>query len=181
MSKLSTFNLPWTRSGAATLRVAPDDLESSCVFQCRSSSHCSFAIMHQFLLLVAWLTACTSAASLSPTLIHLTSPSQHAQSNGSTVAGDAWPGYCTKIERWSVPRLDPRDCVGVLDWFYIHTMHAGGSRKEEFIAPGAKKASFEGTQLVQWTPRKYTFGTVHPLLTHFLGLTNVFFPGSIIS
>lgn len=118
--------------------------------------------MHYFLLLVEWLAACTSAASRPPTLIHLASTtSPQAQSNGSVAEGTPWPGYCTKFERWSVPKLELTDCGGVLDWFYIHTMHEGGSRKEEFIAPGAKTASLEGTV---WTPRKYTFGTVHPLL-----------------
>lgn len=122
---------------------------------------------YHFLFLVGWLAACTSPASRSPTLIHLTSTtSLQAQSNSSAVEGDLWPGYCTKFERWSVPKLDPRDCGGVLDWFYIHTMHQGGRKNEEFIASGAKKASLEGTQ---WTPRKYTFGTVYPYFTHFLG------------
>ena len=48
---------------------------------------------------------------------------------------------------------------GVLDYFYIQTMEEGGKKKLEFLAPGATRKTHDK---MQWTPRKYTFGSVYP-------------------
>ena len=45
--------------------------------------------------------------------------------------------------------------MGVLDYFFMETMHDGGKNLIEFLMPGSKKSLFVKTQ---WTPRKYTFG-----------------------
>ena len=125
-------------------------------------------IIHLFLL--AWsLAAHNSAATLPPTLDLTSNPSApikpladlRAQSNVSDVEGQPlW--YCTKIDQWTLPKLEPGDCSGVLDYFYIQTMDQGGGKKIEFRAPGGKKMTHNQ---VQWTPRKYTFGRVDPYLT----------------
>ena len=137
-------------------------------------SHCSLAMSHYYyrpLLLVASLAAAAAAASLPPPssldpisnpnptldLIPNPNPTLPAEFNSSAaVHGDIWSWYCTTFERWSLPRLKADDCSGALEWFYIHVMHEGGTKREEFIAPGAKKTTYGTTQ---WTPRKYTFGT----------------------
>ena len=122
------------------------------------------------LLLLVWsLAAHTSAATLPPTLDIISSPRApdeeladlRAQSNISDVEGQPlW--YCTKVDQWALPKLEPHDCRGVLDYFYIETMGEGGGKRIEFRAPGAKKITHS---LMQWTPRKYTFGSVYPCPT----------------
>ena len=122
------------------------------------------------LLLLAWsLAAHNSAATLPPTLNLTSNPRApdkpladlRAQSNFSDVEGQPlW--YCTKVDQWTLPKLEPRDCGGVLDYFYIETMEQGGGKRIEFRAPGSKKMTHN---LMQWTPRKYTFGIVYPYLT----------------
>ena len=67
--------------------------------------------------------------------------------------------YCTKVDQWNLPEVESRDCEGVLDYFYIQTMEEGGSKRIEFLAPGAKRITHN---MSQWTPRKYTFGSVYP-------------------
>ena len=118
-------------------------------------------------LLLTWLLAAhTSAATLTPTLDLIKNPTASdksladlgAQSNISAVEGDPW-WYCTKVDRWTLPKLEPHDCEGVLDYFYIQTMDEGGTKRLEFLAPGAKgKTHIQ----VQRTPRKYIFGSVYP-------------------
>lgn len=117
-------------------------------------------------LLLAWLLAAhTSAATLPPTLDLTSNPRTpnkpsadlRAQSNVSAIEGSPW-WYCTKVDQWALPRPDPRDCEGVLDYFYIETMGEGGRKKLEFLAPGAKRTTHNQ---MQWTPRKYTFGSVY--------------------
>ena len=118
------------------------------------------------LLLASLLAAHTSAATLPPTLDLTSNPRApdkpladlQAQSNISAVGGSPlW--YCTNIDQWTLPRPDPHDCEGVLDYFYIETMREGGKKKVEFLAPGAKRATHN---MMQWTPRKYTFGSDYP-------------------
>ena len=122
------------------------------------------------LLLLAWLLAAhTSAATLPPTLDLINNsrdPNKpladaRAQSNISAVEGVLrW--YCTKVDRWILPKMDRHDCGGVLEYFYLETMDQGGSKWNEFLAPGAKRTTYDQ---VEWTPRKYTFGSVYPLST----------------
>ena len=118
-------------------------------------------------LLLAWLLAAlTGAATLPPTL-DLTSISTapdkpladlRAQSNVSAVGGNPW-WFCTRVDRWILPKLISGDCKGVLDYFYIQTMDEGGTKRLEFIAPGTRGKSHIQ---VQRTPRKYIFGSVYP-------------------
>lgn len=126
----------------------------------------SFSMIIHPLLLVWWLATQTSGATLPPTLDLTSDPRApnepladlQAQSNISAVqANPKW--YCTKVDQWILPRLDPSDCEGVLDYFYIQTMEDGGAKRIEFLAPGAKKITHN---MSQWTPRKYTFGSAHP-------------------
>ena len=125
-----------------------------------------FFTMIIHLLLLAWsLAAHNSAATLPPTLDLTSNPRApnkpladlRAQSNISDVEGQPlW--YCTKADQWTLPKLEPHDCGGVLDYFYIETMGEGGGKMMEFRAPGAKKVTHNK---LQWTPRKYTFGSVY--------------------
>ena len=119
------------------------------------------------LLLSAWLLAAhTGAATLPPTLDLTSSPRApdksladlQAQSNISAVEGNPW-WYCTKVDRWILPRWEQHDCQGALDYFWIKTMEEGGSKRIEFRAPGAKKVTHNQ---YQWTPRKYIFGSLCP-------------------
>ncbi len=112
--------------------------------------------MLYFLLLIGFL-AYTSAASVPSTVnterdLTLSGP---AQSNSSVAESDIWLSYCTKTERWSLPELNPDDCSGVLDYFYIETVDKDHRGSKEFRSPKAKKKAQAKTQ---WTPRKYTFG-----------------------
>ena len=133
--------------------------------RCRDS--CSSSMIRYFVLLVSSLVG-ASAATLPSTLdLIRNSELSNARPNGSPdlynnsmVQGDIWSWYCTQIPRWSVPKLEPSDCKGMLDYFYLETMHDGGRKMKNFRAPGSIKSSYLETQ---WTPRKYTFGRVHPL------------------
>ena len=129
---------------------------------------CSYiVIMIMELLLLTWsLAALTSAATLPPTL-DVTSNSSaldkpladlRVLSNISAIEGNPW-WYCTKVDQWTLPKVDPHDCRGVLEYFFIETMYEGGNKRIEFLTPGAKKKTHS---LGQWTPRKYTFGSVYP-------------------
>ncbi len=123
-------------------------------------------MIRYFVLVVASLAA-ASAASLPPTLDLIRNPDlsnvisagSPTLSNNSAVEGDIWSWYCTQVPRWSVPKLEPSDCKGMLEYFYLETMHDGGRKMKNFRAPGSKKSTYLETQ---WTPRKYTFGRVHP-------------------
>ena len=123
-----------------------------------------------YILLLAASLAYASAASLPPTLDltsipslpNLTSTYLRPQANRSAVDGDIWLWYCTKMERWSLPKLDSDDCLGALDWFYLENMQDGGTKRKDFVAPGGKKTTY--TEM-QWTPRKYTFGEVYSFIT----------------
>ena len=122
------------------------------------------------LLLLAWsLAAHISAATLPPTLdliSNLRDPNKpladsRVQANTSAVEGVIrW--YCTKVDSWILPRMKPHDCGGVLEYFYLETMDQGGTKWNEFLAPGAKKTTHDQ---VEWTPRKYTFGSAYSLPT----------------
>ena len=123
--------------------------------------------MYLYISLLVAFPALTLAASLpstlditeTPRLANLTSyASLQAQGNDSKVNGDIWSWYCTKDMNWSLPKVHPDDCLGVLDYFYIETMHDGGFKIKEFLSPDADKpADLEP----QWTPRKYTFGKAY--------------------
>ena len=130
---------------------------------------CGFSSMVSCFLLVVGSLAYTFAASF-PSRINITgnttpsnlvSTDPRAQSNDS-VAENTW--YCTRTERWSLPVVEPDDCSGVLDYFYIETVDMNHRKSKEFRAPGAKKTTHQQTQ---WTPRKYTYGRAC-LLTMFL-------------
>ena len=119
----------------------------------------SSSMILYFLLLVGSL-ACTGTASIlsttdtteSTALSNLTSLSPQAQDDNLMFR----ICYCTKMERWSLPKLEPNDCLGVLDYFFIETITDRYARKsKEFRAPGAKSISKCPSQK---TPRKYTFG-----------------------
>lgn len=120
-----------------------------------------------FLLLLGSI-AYTSAASVpssldiltKPSLSNMSSDSLTTQLNNSEVTGDVWSWFCTRATAWSLPTVELDDCFGVLDYFFIETMHEGGRTAKEFLAPGAKKASYYDTEI---TPRKYTFGEMYPL------------------
>ena len=119
-------------------------------------------MMLYYLLLIGSL-AYTSAASVpstlnptrDPTLSGPQSTQLRARSNGSVAESDIWLWYCTKTEKWSLPELNPEDCAGVLDYFYIETAGMDFHSPKEFRAPHSKKKTYKKTQ---WTPRKYTFG-----------------------
>lgn len=124
---------------------------------------CSFFTMISCFLLVMGSLAYTIAASFpsrinfagNTTLSNLTFTDPRAQSNDSVAESNFNIWYCSKTERWSLPALEPADCSGVLDYFYIETVDATHRKSREFRAPGAKKSTHLQTQ---WTPRKYTFG-----------------------
>lgn len=123
-------------------------------------------ILQQCLILVAGSLASTSAAFIPSTvdftstlaLSNLTSTNIPARSDTPVVKGELRSWYCTKIGSWSLPKIEPNDCSGVLDYFYIETMEEGGGKLKEFRAPGSKKETVLETE---WTPRKYTFGRVY--------------------
>ena len=116
-------------------------------------------------LLVGWVAAWTSAATLPPTLdltsdlvlSNLSLTDLRAQSNSSTVEDDLWSWYCTKIDQWMLPKYENEDCRAVLDYFYIQTMDEGGTRRKEFLSTHSRKQTYMETEI---TPRKYTFGSV---------------------
>ena len=118
-------------------------------------------------LLSAWLLAAHAGAATLPLTLDLTNdltaPDKpladlRAQSNISTVEGNPW-WYCTEVDRWILPKFEQHDCEGVLEYFYFLTMEEGGNKRIEFRAHGAKKTTHN---LVQWTPRKYIFGSLCP-------------------
>lgn len=115
------------------------------------------------LLLVGCLTYTTAVSFPSTTVItanttlpDLTSAPAQAPSNSSAESDEIWVWYCANNERWSLPELEPDDCLGVLDFFYIETIDETARKPKEFRVPGAKGKT--QTQ-AQKTPRKYTFGT----------------------
>lgn len=128
-------------------------------------ARCFFGMIPCLVLFVVFL-AHASAASIPSTIdiisdpasSNLTSTNRQAQSDASVRNGGIWSWYCTKVQRWSLPELEPDDCLGVLDYFYFETMEDGGRKLKEFRAPGSKKTTYTETE---WTPRKYTFGRVY--------------------
>ena len=94
-----------------------------------------------------------------------TAPSSHLDA----VDNDIWSWFCTRSPGWSSPALNPDDCTGVLDYFFVEALYDGGKGIMEFRAPGAKVS---GDVKTQWTPRKYTFGK--HFLVFFLGIVMVF-------
>lgn len=120
----------------------------------------------RFLLVVGSL-ACTSSAFVpstinitrSSTVSNLTSAHLRSSSHTSVAESNFRMQYCTKIESWSLPKLEPDDCLGVLDYFYLETYDESHRKSKEFRAPGAKKTTHSPPQR---TPRKYTFRKAYP-------------------
>lgn len=99
-------------------------------------------------------TITTTNSSISLALSNLTSAPLPAQSNSSAGEVDFRICYCTGMERWSLPKLEPDHCVGALEWLFLETYEAEHRKAKEFRAPGAKSTSHTPAQK---TPRKYTF------------------------
>lgn len=124
-----------------------------------------------YLLLLVGSLACTRAASVlslvdttsEPSLSDLNFSHLQAGSNDSAGSSNVYSSYCTSAQNWSLPELEPDDCSGVLDYFYLETADFDSRRQKEFRAPGAKKITKAKTE---WTPRKYTFGKFQQPIYH---------------
>lgn len=108
---------------------------------------------------LAWTTRAATIPSRMNT-IETTALSNLTSAQLQTQSGDNVfrMAYCTKMSRWSVPKLEPEDCMGMLDYLYIETADSMFHKSKEFRAPGAKVS--HGPPVP--TPRKYTFGNHFP-------------------
>ena len=110
-----------------------------------------------FLVVCVTYTAAVSTTDIiaNTSLPQLTSAPAHALPNSSAGEDELWVWYCANTERWTLPKLQHDDCLGMLDYFFIETADETSHKAKEFRMPGAKRKAHVRAQT---TPRKYTFG-----------------------